>query len=132
MLTALARFTLLVEDYDEALLFYVDKLGFEVLIDTRLAEDIRFVHVGIPGQEGIGIWFIRATTDAQRARVGRQTDGEPCFVLYTDDCRQAYQELRSRGVQFLREPEEHPGEIVAHFRDLYGNIVVLVELQAGT
>lgn len=126
--TALGRFTLLVNDYDEALRYYTDLLGFEPIVDISASNGLRFVHIRVPGQGSIGIWLLQASTDEQRALVGRQTGGEPCAVLYTDNCRATYEVLRSRGVHFRIEPREDSDAIVAHFLDLYGNEFVLVEM----
>ena len=128
MINHLGRIIILVHDYDDALAFYRDTLGFELLVDTPGPGDLRFVHVGPRGQANVGIWFMQARTDAQRARVGNQTGGEPVCVLYTGDVHSAYHTLRERGVHFHGEPAPEPGAIAVHFDDLYGNEIVLVEL----
>lgn len=123
----LGRMVVLVDDYDDAIGFYVDKLGFEVFVDTA-APPRRYVHVRLPDQPDAGIWFLEAESDAQRERVGNQTAGQPCAVLYTDDLARDHASLTERGVRFVRPPKEGGGASFAHFVDLYGNEFVLVEL----
>ena len=122
----LGRMVILVEDYDEAIDFYTRKLGFEVFVDMD-ASPRRYVHVRLPSQPDVGIWLMRAESTDQRARVGAQTAGQPCAVLYTDDLAQGHAELVERGVVFVRPPREEGGAAFAHFLDLYGNEFVLVQ-----
>lgn len=128
MFTQIGRMVLLVKDYDEALAFYVGKLEFEKLYDDTVSETLRFVHIGLPGQESVGLWMLKAG-QGERSLVGRQAGSEPLFVFYTEDCRKAYETLRQRGVEFLYEPEENDGDIHVHFKDLYGNQIAMVELK---
>jgi catechol 2,3-dioxygenase-like lactoylglutathione lyase family enzyme len=134
ILTALGRSTLLVRDQDEALAFYRDKLGFEILYDGRNPDGFRALHIGLPGQRQeprVGLWLIPARSSEEQALVGRQAGGEPMFVVYTDDCRRAAATLADRGVKFRIPPKVDPGAVVAHIEDLYGNELVLVELLRG-
>jgi predicted enzyme related to lactoylglutathione lyase len=131
MIGTIGRTTVLVHDQDEAKQFYIEVLGFMTIADMQLGNGFRALHVGPPGTSGTGLWLMPATTDEQRARVGNQTGGEPIAVIYTEDCRQAYAELRERGLQFLGEPVEEAGSVHVHFLDLYGNTFVLVELRSG-
>jgi catechol 2,3-dioxygenase-like lactoylglutathione lyase family enzyme len=131
LLTAFGRTTLLVRDQDEALAFYRDKLGFEVLYDSRTSNGFRSLHIGLPGQlhePKVGLWLIPASGDEELARVGRQTGREPMLVVYTDDCRRAAATLVDRGVKFRIPPTADSDAVFAHFHDLYGNELVLVEL----
>ena len=130
MIDYLGRTVLLVRDYDEALLFYRQKLGFEVLHDERAANGARYVHIGLPAQPGVGLWLMQAGTAGETKRLGNQTGGGPFLVFYTADCRAACAELERRGVKILEQPAEGPGSVFAHFEDLYGNRFVLVELTA--
>lgn len=120
MITQIARTVVLVHDLEEARDFYCSILGF-----TVIAEFGRSVHVGPPGQHPIGLWLIQAT-DGEKPFVGKQTGREPLLVLYADDCRSTYEELRERGVKFHGEPRESAEDTVVHFDDLYGNNIVLV------
>jgi len=128
MFTHLGRMILLVKDYDEALAFYVEKLGFEKLYDQTISEEQRYVHVGVPAQADVGLWMLKAGA-GEKSLVGRQAGSQPLFVLYTDDCMKTYKTLKPRGVEFLYEPEDTEGDVHVHFKDLYGNQIVLVELK---
>ncbi len=129
MLQTLGRLIILIHDYDAALTFYRDILGFQLIVDMTNAEGQRFVHVGLPGQPGVGVWFLEATTAEQRDRVGNQTGGEPCFVAYTDDVQSTYRDLQSKGVKFRGPPHEDAEAAFVHCYDLYGNEIVLVQLK---
>ena len=128
MFTRIGRMILLVKEYEEALSFYVGKLGFQKIYDQTVSDELRYVHIGLPGQEDIGLWMLKAGT-GEKSLVGRQAGGEPLFVLYTDDCKKTYATLRQRGVEFLYEPEDTEGDIHVHFKDVYGNQIVMVELK---
>jgi len=132
MIDELSRTTLLVADRDEAVAFYVDVLGFEVVWTGEGTNGARTVHVGLPGQPTVGLWLVEATTDRQRALVGEQTGDVPAFVFYTDDCLGTYETLRERGVEFRGEPIPKDGSVVVEFEDCYGNVAVLVELTAAS
>nr|WP_227355672.1 VOC family protein [Haladaptatus salinisoli] len=123
----MGRTTLLVEDYDDAIEFYSGTLGFDVLYD-ELEDGFRAVHVGLPETSSVGIWLMEAVGDEERALVGNQTGREPTFVFYADDCRETYETLRTRGVEFLGEPESSQSGVHVHFEDPYGNRIVLAEL----
>ena len=128
MFTRIGRMILLVKDYEEALSFYVGKLGFQKIYDETVSDGPRYVHVGLPGQEDIGLWMLKAGT-GEKSLVGRQAGDEPLFVLYTDDCKKTYETLHERGVEFLYELEEAEGDVHVHFKDLYGNQIIMVELK---
>ena len=129
MFTRIGRMILLVKDYEEALSFYVGKLGFEKIYDETIPDGPRYVHVGVPGQEDVGLWMLKAGT-GEKSLVGRQAGDEPLFVLYADDCKKTYETLRERGVDFLYEPQDSEGDIHVHFKDIYGNQIVMVELKS--
>jgi len=128
MFTRIGRMILLVKDYEEALSFYVGKLGFEKMYDETVSDELRYVHVGVPGQEDVGLWMLKAGT-GEKSLVGRQAGDEPLFVFYTDDCKKTYETLLQRDVKFLYEPEDSEGDVHVHFKDLYGNQIVMVELK---
>ena len=130
-ITALGRTVLLVRDHDEALRFYRDALGFVPLHDQTTPDGQRFLHVGPPGQvDGppVGLWFLTPCR-GDEALVGRQAGGQPLLVVYTDDCGEAAARLQALGVRFKRPPAVQGGSVFAQFLDLYGNEIVLVELQ---
>ncbi len=128
MFTNLSRITLLVKDYDDALSFYVDKLGFDKLLDQVVSEDVRYVHIGVPGQADVGLWMLKAEP-GEKSLVGRQAGTQPLFLIYTKNCKLAYTTLKQRGVKFLYEPEDTEGDVHVHFKDLYGNLIIMVELK---
>jgi predicted enzyme related to lactoylglutathione lyase len=117
----ITQFALTVRDYDEALAFYVERLGFEKLEDTDLGGGKRWVRVRPRGSTGAGILLARAVTDEQRASVGNQTGGRVFVFLETDDFWRDHDALVARGVVFVRPPSEEPYGTVAVFEDLYGN-----------
>lgn len=123
--------TLLVRDQDEALDFYVDKLGFQKRDDRSYGEGFRWVTVAAPGQSDPALTLVKADTDEKRQAVGKQAAGQPLFVIETDDFDATYQEMKSRGVKFMGEPEAQPWGQEVVFQDLYGNLFDLLQ-PAGT
>ena len=124
----LALVAIVVRDYDEALAFYVEKLGFDLVEDTFLpAEDKRWVVVAPLGARESRILLARAKGPAQEARIGDPTGGRVTFFLHTDDFARDYETYRSRGVRFVREPKTESYGTVAVFEDLYGNLWDLIE-----
>lgn len=122
MKQTLGLVALVVRDYDEALGFFVGRLGFTLVEDTyQPAQDKRWVVVSPPGSTGTGLLLARATTPAQAAAVGHQTGGRVFLFLYTDDFWRDYRRYREAGVRFVREPVTQPYGTVAVFEDLYGN-----------
>ena len=120
--------SVVVRDYDEAIAFYVEKLGFELVEDTyQPAQDKRWVVVSPRGAKESRILLARATSEAQMARIGSQTGGRVFLFLYTSDFWRDYTAYRERGVSFVREPKTEPYGIVAVFQDLYGNLWDLVQ-----
>jgi len=124
----IAQFTILVRDYDEALAFYVNKLGFDQLEDTPLEGGKRWVRVRPAGSTGAGILLARAASPEQSTSVGHQSGGRVFVFLETDDFWRDYKLLAERGVSFVRPPSVEPFGTVAVFEDLYGNRFDLVEL----
>jgi catechol 2,3-dioxygenase-like lactoylglutathione lyase family enzyme len=123
----LALIALLVREYDEALAFYVGKLGFELLEDTDLGDGKRWVRVAPPGSLGSALLLARAVNDDQRAAVGRQGGGRVFLFLETDDFARDYALYRSQGVTFVRPPVKEAYGVVAVMEDLYGNPIDLIE-----
>jgi catechol 2,3-dioxygenase-like lactoylglutathione lyase family enzyme len=114
--------SLVVADYDEAIRFYVDVLGF-VLVEDRYqpAQDKRWVVVSPPGARETGLLLARASNESQRQRIGDQTGGRVFLFLYTDDFWRDFSAYQARGVVFVRAPKVEPYGTVAVFQDLYGN-----------
>lgn len=122
--------SLVVREYDEAIAFFVETLGFTLVEDTYQPEqDKRWIIVAPPGSEGARLLLARATTAEQAERIGSQTGGRVFLFLYTDDFSRDYDAYKAKGVVFVRERKEEPYGTVAVFRDLYGNLWDLVELR---
>ncbi len=128
MTQTLLHVALVVRDYDEALDFYVGKLGFTLVEDTYIpAQDKRWILVAPPGSTGTNILLARPSKPGQEDYIGNQTGGRVTFFLGTDDLRRDYARMVDLGITFVREPTEEPFGIVAIFRDLYGNLWDLIE-----
>lgn len=123
----LALVTLVVNDYDEALDFYVNILGFRLLEDTPLAPGKRWVRVAPGGSGGCQLLLARAGDPRQLSRVGDQTGGRVAFFLHTDDFDADHANLLKHGVPIVQEPRHEPYGRVLVFEDLYGNRWDLIE-----
>lgn len=123
----IALFTLVVDDYDAAIAFYVGTLGFELREDAPRGEGKRWVVVAPPGAE-TGVLLAQAANDTQRARIGDQTGGRVGFFLHTDDFRRDHAAMTAAGVRFLETPRVEDYGTVAVFQDPYGNKWDLLEL----
>ncbi|GAB3834863.1 VOC family protein [Hymenobacter jeollabukensis] len=125
----LGNITLLVADYDEAIQFYVNKLGFELLEDTDRGEGKRWVRVAPAGAGSPALLLAQAATEEQRAQVGNQAGGRVFLFLNTDDFQGDYARYQAAGVQFLEEPRHEDYGSVVVFADLYGNKWDLLQLK---
>jgi catechol 2,3-dioxygenase-like lactoylglutathione lyase family enzyme len=114
---------LVVRDYDEAIEFYTKKLHFTLVEDTYQPEqNKRWVVVAPPGSTGATLLLARASTPAQAEFIGNQTGGRVFLFLDTDDFWRDYNEMKSLGIKFVREPKEEAYGTVAVFEDFYGNL----------
>ncbi|GAA2988163.1 MULTISPECIES: VOC family protein [Streptomyces] len=120
-MSLIALVTLVVRDYDEAVAFYTDALGFELVEDTDRGDGSRWVVVRPRGTDGTGLLLARAEHEAQRAAVGAQTGGRVGFFLHTEDFAGDLERMRAARVRFLEEPRHEAYGTVAVFEDLYGN-----------
>ncbi|MEO1438366.1 MAG: VOC family protein [Bacteroidota bacterium] len=118
---------LVVRDYDEAIQYYTQTLGFELVEDTQLSSVKRWVRVKFPGSEGCQLLLAKASTPEQEQAIGHQTGGRVFLFLYTDDFWRDYNRYREAGVEFIREPATHEYGTVSVFKDLYGNLWDLIE-----
>lgn len=123
----LFNISLLVNDYDEAISFYTNSLGFEVEEDTPLSDIKRWVRIKPFGSEGICLLLAKAANEEQKSRVGNQTGGRVFLFLETDDIQRDYQLLKKNDVQIVRELSKEPYGSVLFFSDLYGNLFDLIE-----
>lgn len=121
MTQTIATIALLVNDYDEAISFYCDVLGFNLVADTELGGDKRWVLVAPRGNKGGELLLAKAEGAEQLARVGDQTGGRVGFFLNSDNFLKDHAAFSERGVKFLEEPRHEAYGSVAVFEDLYGN-----------
>lgn len=122
----LSLISILVSDYDEAIAFYVGKLGFALREDTQLTPDKRWVVVA-PSGGGSGLLLAKATNERQAQAVGNQSGGRVFLFLETDDFKRDHAIYVQRGVRFVEEQRDESYGVVAVFEDLYGNRWDLIE-----
>jgi catechol 2,3-dioxygenase-like lactoylglutathione lyase family enzyme len=127
MLSSLLHVALLVHEYDEAIDFFVGKLGFSLREDRDLGAGKRWVLVAPCAAGGVELCLARAVTTEQRAVVGKQGGGRVFLFLATDDFDEDHKRLQQRGVRFVRPPSRQDFGTVAVFEDLYGNLWDLIE-----
>lgn len=114
--------TLVVDNYDEAIAFYTQKLSFTLVEDTALSETKRWVRIAPPGSTDVCLLLAQASNEEQKSRVGNQTGGRVFLFLYTDDFWRDYNNMIANDVTFVRAPSEEEYGTVAVFEDLYGNL----------
>jgi catechol 2,3-dioxygenase-like lactoylglutathione lyase family enzyme len=127
MKRSIVLIALVVEDYDKAIRFYVDKLNFILVEDTVMSDTKRWVVVSPSGQEGCNLLLAKAANNEQKTRVGNQTGGRVFLFLHTDDFWRDYHRMVEKGIEFIRGPVDETYGIVAVFKDLYGNLWDLIE-----
>ncbi len=128
MKQSIMHIALVVRDYDEAIHFYVNTLGFTLLEDTYQPEqDKRWVLVAPPGSTGTSLLLARASKPEQEPFIGNQAGGRVFLFLSTDDFWRDHQAMLAKGVQFVRDPKQAEYGMVAVFKDLYGNLWDLVQ-----
>jgi catechol 2,3-dioxygenase-like lactoylglutathione lyase family enzyme len=129
MKQSIIHIALVVKDYDEAIAFYTEKLKFTLVEDTYQPEqDKRWVVVSPPGSTGTTLLLAKASKPKQESFIGNQTGGRVFLFLNTDDFWRDYNEMISRGIQFVRDPKEESYGTVAVFEDLYGNLWDLLQV----
>ena len=120
---------LVVRDYDEAIEYYTHALGFQLVEDTSLGDDKRWVLLAPPGSVESRLLLAKASTPEQQARVGDQTGGRVFLFLHTDDFWRDYREMIARGIKFREAPRDESYGTVAVFEDLYGKRWDLLQLR---
>jgi catechol 2,3-dioxygenase-like lactoylglutathione lyase family enzyme len=133
MVQSLAHVALIVPDYDEAIAWFTEMLGFRLVADEQQPEqDKRWVLVAPPGSRpgGTSLLLARAATPEQAAFVGNQACGRVFLFLETDDFDHDHAAMLAKGISFVRPPTEQAYGKVAVFLDLYGNRWDLVEFAA--
>ena len=131
MNTKIAYITFLVHDYDEAIQFFAEKLGFTVVEDTELGEGKRWVLIAPSGSNESCLLLAKASSSVQKEFVGNQTGGRVFLFLNTDDFWRDYTTMVSRGVVFKEKPRTESYGTVAVFEDLYGNKWDLLQLDTA-
>jgi len=128
MRQSLGLVSLVVRDYNEALEFFVGKLGFQLVEDTYVPEQSkRWVVVSPPGATESRLLLARASSAEQVSRIGAQTGGRVFLFLHTDDFWRDYERYKASGIEFVRPPRQESYGTVAVFTDLYGNMWDLLQ-----
>jgi catechol 2,3-dioxygenase-like lactoylglutathione lyase family enzyme len=124
----IAQIAIVVRDYNEAIQYYTTVLNFELIEDTKLSEEKRWVVVQPKGSNnGCKLLLAKAATPIQEQAIGNQTGGRVFLFLYTDDFDRDYHDYTSKGVTFVRPPIVESYGKVAVFKDLYGNLWDLIQ-----
>jgi catechol 2,3-dioxygenase-like lactoylglutathione lyase family enzyme len=123
----LAQIAIVVNDYDEAIAFYTQKLNFVLIEDTVLSATKRWVVIKPTGEGGCNILLAKAANEEQESRIGNQTGGRVFLFLYTDNLKRDYENMLANNIEFVREPAEEVYGTVAVFKDLYGNLWDFIE-----
>lgn len=122
-----ATVTLVVADYDEAIDWYTQKLGFLLEQDVDLGGGKRWVTVAPAGGQGARVLLAKANSEAERAAIGSQTGGRVFLFLETEDFARNHAAMLEAGVEFRESPRHEAYGTVAVFADLYGNLWDLIE-----
>jgi catechol 2,3-dioxygenase-like lactoylglutathione lyase family enzyme len=129
---SIGQVALVVRDYDEAIAFFVGALGFTLLEDSPVPEqNKRWVVVAPPGSAGARLLLARAVGEDQLSQVGNQAGGRVFLFLYTDDFWRDYHAYKAKGIVFVRAPKVERYGTVAVFKDLYGNLWDLLQLNTA-
>jgi catechol 2,3-dioxygenase-like lactoylglutathione lyase family enzyme len=123
----LAQIAIVVDDYDKAIEFYINKLHFQLLEDTVMSNTKRWVVVAPQGNGSCRILLAKAANDEQSSRIGNQTGGRVFLFLHTDDLDRDYKNLQEHHIQIVREPVTEAWGKVLVFADLYGNLWDLIQ-----
>jgi catechol 2,3-dioxygenase-like lactoylglutathione lyase family enzyme len=122
----LMHIALVVADYDEAIHWYTQKLGFKLIEDTTLSEVKRWVLIQPPGEGSCQLLLAKAATEEQKSRVGNQTGGRVFLFLHTDDFERDHENLRQQAITIVRGPSQEEYGKVLVFEDLHGNLWDLI------
>jgi len=123
----LAHIAIVVDDYDEAIKFYTEKLHFDLIEDTSLSETKRWVLVRPKGKDSCCLLLAKAANEEQKSRVGNQTGGRVFLFLHTDNFERDHQNLLDNQIEIVRQPQKETYGTVAVFKDIYGNLWDLIE-----
>ena len=123
----IGHIALIVDDYDDAITFYTQKLHFTLIEDIVLSAAKRWVLVAPEGSQEFCLLFAKADNEEQQTRIGNQTGGRVFLFLYTGNFERDYQNLVDHGITIVRKPVVEAYGTVAVFADLYGNLWDLIE-----
>jgi len=126
---SIVHIALVVDDYDEAIKFYTEKLNFILIEDTPQSETKRWVVIAPKGSGECCLLLAKGVGDEQRNRIGNQTGGRVFLFLKTDDFWRDYEAMNAKEIIFVREPKVEEYGTVAVFKDLYGNLWDLIEFK---
>jgi catechol 2,3-dioxygenase-like lactoylglutathione lyase family enzyme len=127
MKQSLAQITLVVEDYNEAIQFYTEKLHFRLIEDSLLTAAKRWVVIAPPGSDGCRLLLAKAANTEQSTRIGNQTGGRVFLFLHTDDIIRDYQNLLKQNIKIVRNLSYETYGAVLVFEDIYGNLWDLIQ-----
>ncbi|MGB4844584.1 MAG: VOC family protein [Ferruginibacter sp.] len=128
----IAHIALVVNNYDEAIQFYTQKLNFTLIEDTKLSETKRWVKVAPKGNGQCSLLLAQAASSEQQSRIGNQTGGRVFLFLYTGDFWRDYNDMLQKEINFVRPPVKETYGTVAVFEDLYGNLWDLIEPETNS
>lgn len=123
----IAHIALVVDDYDKAIEFYTKKLHFNLIEDTTLSPDKRWVLIAPTGATECCLLLAKASNETQKASIGNQSGGRVFLFLFTDNFQRDYQNLLQQSIKIIREPKKEAHGTVVVFEDLYGNLWDLIE-----
>lgn len=123
----IVKIALVVDDYDEAIAFYTQKLHFDLIEDKKMSETKRWVVVSPKGKGDMSLLLAQASNEEQKSRVGNQAGGRVFLFMHTDDFDRDYKNLVEQNIRIVREPVVEEWGKVAVFADLYGNLWDLIE-----
>lgn len=123
----IALISLIVKDYDEAINFYTNVLDFNLIEDTKISEEKRWVVIQASEGDSCSLLLAKASDESQEKSIGNQTGGRVFLFLNTDNFERDYTNFKNKGVNFVREPLTEEYGTVAVFEDLYGNLWDLIE-----
>lgn len=126
MAMKISKITYLVRNYEEAISYFVEKLGFQLIENSQIDAQKRWVVVQA-GQNSVQLLLARAVNEEQLAALGNQAGGRVGFFLQTDDFIGTFERMRKNGVEFIEEPRQEIYGKVVVFMDLYGNLWDLLE-----
>ena len=123
----IVHLALVVDDYDEAIKFYTEKLNFDLIEDTALSETKRWVLVAPKGSQEFSLLLAKADGAIQKQSIGNQSGGRIFLFLNTDNFDRDYQNLKDNNIEIVREPKTEAYGKVLVFKDIYGNLWDLIQ-----